>query len=149
MKAPDVWSILALAVASTSLFISWRAYRRAGARVHVRAAHERYRTYAEGQFEWDVVTVHVTNDGMAAIQVTAVELEVAGKDERAPADEGPSLRYILPGLDSEDWAINATEVAAAAGLAGGGTARVRAWVTLGNDVQKHSRWLRHTVADAR
>jgi hypothetical protein len=148
MSGSVALSILALAVASTSLFISWRAYRRAGARVHVRAAHERHSTFAEVRFDWDVVAIHVTNRGMAAVPITAVELEVAGKDTRVPADEGPALRHLLPGLDSEDWAINTTELAAAAGFAGGDKARIRAWVTLGNDAQKHSKWLPHTAADA-
>jgi hypothetical protein len=149
MNGPDVWSILALAVASGSLFISWRAYRRAGARIHVRAAHEHHSTYAGGLFESDVVAVHVSSRGTAAVEVKAVEFEVAGKDTRITYDEGPTLPRLLPGFHSEDWAIDVRQLATAAGLPGGSTTRIRAWVTLGNDDQEHSKWLRHTVADTR
>jgi hypothetical protein len=97
--------------------------------------------------EWAVVAVHVINDGMASIQVKAVVFEVAGKDARIPADEGPSLHHLLPGFHSESWAISATWLARAGELDAGDAARVRAWVTLGNGVQKHSKWLSHTVED--
>ncbi len=148
MNRSDVLSTLAIIVASASLFVSWRAYRRGSPDVHVRAAHERSGTYAGVLIEWDVVAVHVTNRGLADVQVTAVELEVAGRDARIPADrEGPRLHHLLPGLHSEKWAIRLSELADAAAIAGGDTARLRAWVTLGNDAQEHSKWLTHTVVD--
>ena len=66
-----VLSILAMAIAIASLFVSWRAYRRGDARVRVRVEPETTSTYF--RFEWglEVIAVHAANCGLAGIQIDA------------------------------------------------------------------------------
>jgi hypothetical protein len=142
-----VLSILALAVAATGLLVSYKAYQRGGARIKVRTGYETSSTYAGGPLEWEVIAVHVTNNGLAGVQVTAVDLEVEGNEVPVPPDEGPDVdNYVLQGHHTERWALRVEVLHAAAGFVPdeGGTTRYRARVTLGNGARVYGQW--HTYA---
>jgi len=137
-------SVFAIFVALSSFLLAWRTYRRAGARVVVTAEKQlKYQAfYVDGPIYDDVLTVRVSNKGLAKVQVSNMFYEVKGKDGFVTLDpNGPQLPFVLEGMHQELWTPSLSTMAKGAGLGTDGVSQLRAGVLLGDGTQKFSRWL--------
>jgi len=146
-----VLAIVALVIATGSLLLGWRTYRRGGALVKVTARKHSGKAvmYANGPIYGDVVEVTVSNRGLASVQVTGILFEVHGKEGARETDAGgPTLPMPLDGFHRETWEASMSALLGLAGVSGAAVARVRAGVELGNDRKRFSRrWLNLSEAD--
>jgi hypothetical protein len=148
--AARVLGIVAIVIASGSLFLAYRTYRRGGARVKIKATKKVHDVvlYANGPIYGDVVEVVASNHGLASAQVAMMFFDVKGKKgfiEVQPS--GPSLPHLLEGLHEETWAPPIEKILNGADVTDNGFARVRAGVRLGNGRYAHSRWFKVSRAD--
>jgi hypothetical protein len=95
--AARVLGIVAIVIASGSLFLAYRTYRRGGARVKIKATKKVHDVvlYANGPIYGDVVEVVASNHGLASAQVAMMFFDVKGKKgfiEVQPS--GPSLPHL-------------------------------------------------------
>jgi len=137
-------SVFATLVALGSFWLAWRSYRRAGARVVVTAEKQlKYQAfYVDGPIYDDVLTVRVSNKGLAKVQVSNMFYEVKGKKGFVTLDpHGPRLPFVLEGMHQELWAPSLSTIANGADLGADGVSQLRAGVLLGDGSQKFSRWL--------
>ncbi len=143
-------SVLALLVAVASLYLSWRSFRRSGARVSVSV--EKQLHYAvlfvnEPIFD-NVLTVRARNAGMAPVQITNLFYEVDGRNGFVTLNpSGPALPHVLAGLHEAVWIPSLSTVAEGARLDDSGTVRVRAGVVLGDGREVRSKWIAITRDD--
>jgi hypothetical protein len=137
-------SIIAILLASGGLWVSLRTYLRGGARVVVTAEKQlKYQVfYASGPVFDDVLTVKVSNKGLAKVQISNMFYEVKGKDGFVTLDpNGPPLPFVLEGMHQEVWVPSLSTIAKGADLGAVGVSELRAGVVLGNGAQKFSKWL--------
>lgn len=138
-------SVIAILLASGGLWVSLRTYLRGGARVVVSAEKQlRFQTlFLNGPIFDDVLTVKVSNKGLAKVQIRSMFYEVKGRKGFVTLDpHGPTLPFVLEGMHQELWAPSLSMIAKGADLGADGTSHLRAGVLLGDGVtQKFSRWL--------
>jgi len=134
---------LAVVLSVLALFVSWRAYRRSGARVKVLGVHQTWNTPAVNESARALIAVDVRKSGQSEIQIAAGDLEIVGSDESAPLAVGGILR----GLYTGTFRTHASDVLEAARLPveTGGKVRCRVRLTLGNGKTVRGRWLTLTV----
>jgi hypothetical protein len=136
-------SLAALLVSGGALVYTVRTYRRSGARVAVSVEKKiGVGSYVGGPMFSDVLSVLVSNKGLASTQIANVFFEVEGRLGFVEVDpSGPRLPCVLAGMHQESWAPTLLKVLRGADADGDEAVRVRAGVVLGDQTQRRSGWV--------